>query len=187
MQNPRSNAADPGHICPPRSDARREASSRTRPAELPFAPTVRQRNDAFPTGRRHRHARPGRNQARDGPPPIRNRIALLRRDLETVRLHRQLRREKRKGIPIPVVALVVYTNAGKSTLFNALTDAGTVSSGQLFSTLDPLLRRLTLHNQLDIILSATVGFVRKLPHNIVLAFRATLEEVREADLLLHVV
>jgi len=118
---------------------------------------------------------------------IRNRIALLRRDLETVRLHRQLRREKRKGIPIPVVALVGYTNAGKSTLFNALTDAGTVSSGQLFSTLDPLLRRLTLPNQLDIILSDTVGFVRKLPHNIVLAFRATLEEVREADLLLHVV
>jgi len=118
---------------------------------------------------------------------IRNRIALLHRDLERVRLHRQLRREKRKGIPIPVVALVGYTNAGKSTLFNALTHAGTVSSGQLFSTLDPLLRRLTLPNQLDIVLSDTVGFVRKLPHNIVAAFRATLEEVREADLLLHVV
>ncbi len=118
---------------------------------------------------------------------IRNRIASLRRDIERVRLHRQLRREKRKGIPIPVVALVGYTNAGKSTLFNALTHAGTVSSGQLFSTLDPLLRRLTLPNQLDIVLSDTVGFVRKLPHNIVAAFRATLEEVREADLLLHVV
>ena len=86
-----------------------------------------------------------------------------------------------------MVALVGYTNAGKSTLFNALTRAETVSSAQLFSTLDPLLRRLTLPSRLEIVLSDTVGFVRKLPHDLVAAFRATLEEVRQADVLLHVV
>src|SRR4029453_12475202 len=96
-------------------------------------------------------------------------------------------RAKRQGIPLPLVALVGYTNAGKSTLFNALTRAGTVSSAQLFSTLDPLLRRLTLPSRLEIVLSDTVGFVRKLPHDLVAAFRATLEEVRQADLILHVI
>jgi GTP-binding protein HflX len=118
---------------------------------------------------------------------IRNRIALLRRELESVGTHRKLQRAKRQGIPLPVVALVGYTNAGKSTLFNALTQAGTVESPQLFATLDPLLRRITLPNGLEAVLSDTVGFVRKLPHDIVAAFRATLEEVRAADLLLHVV
>ena len=118
---------------------------------------------------------------------IRNRIALLRRDLEPIRRQRQLQRAKRQGVPLPLVALVGYTNAGKSTLFNALTRAETVSSDQLFSTLDPLLRRLTLPGKLEIVLSDTVGFVRKLPHDLVAAFRATLEEVTQADLLLHVV
>jgi GTP-binding protein HflX len=118
---------------------------------------------------------------------IRKRIAHLRQELEKVQIHRGLQRSRRKGVPVPVVALVGYTNAGKSTLFNVLTQAGTVESVQLFSTLDPLLRRVTLPNKLDIILSDTVGFVRKLPHDLVAAFRATLEEVREADLLLHVV
>jgi GTP-binding protein HflX len=88
---------------------------------------------------------------------------------------------------VPIVALVGYTNAGKSTLFNALTQAGTEESSRLFATLDPLLRRVTLPNRLEMVLSDTVGFVRKLPHDIVAAFRATLEEVREADLLLHVI
>jgi len=118
---------------------------------------------------------------------IRNRIALLRTHLDAIRTHRRLQRSKRQGVPLPVVALVGYTNAGKSTLFNALTQAGTVAGNQLFATLDPLLRKVTLPNRLEIILSDTVGFVRKLPHEIVAAFRATLEEVREADLLLHVV
>ncbi len=118
---------------------------------------------------------------------IRNRIALLRRDLERVATHRNLQRTKRQGVPLPIVALVGYTNAGKSTLFNALTRASTVESSQLFATLDPLLRKITLPNALDVILSDTVGFVRKLPHDIVAAFRATLEEVRAADLLLHVI
>lgn len=118
---------------------------------------------------------------------IRNRIALLRRELDRVGTQRQLQRVKRQGVPLPIVALVGYTNAGKSTLFNCMTRAGTTESNRLFATLDPLLRRLTLPNSLDIILSDTVGFVRKLPHDIVAAFRATLEEVQEADLLLHVV
>jgi GTP-binding protein HflX len=118
---------------------------------------------------------------------IRNRIAQLRVELERVGMHRSLQRAKRQSVPLPIVALVGYTNAGKSTLFNTLTDAGAVESGQLFATLDPLLRKVTLPNRLRIILSDTVGFVRKLPHEIVAAFRATLEEVREADLLLHVI
>ena len=118
---------------------------------------------------------------------IRNRIALLRHDLDRVRTHRQLQRAKRQSVPFPIVALVGYTNAGKSTLFNALTEAGALESERLFATLDPLLRKLVLPNRLQIILSDTVGFVRKLPHDIVAAFRATLEEVREADLLLHVI
>ena len=118
---------------------------------------------------------------------IRNRIALLRRDLQRVQMHRKLQRARRQGVPLPVVALVGYTNAGKSTLFNALTNAGTVESSRLFATLDPLLRRVSLPNRLEMVLSDTVGFVRKLPHEIVAAFRATLEEVREANLLLHVI
>ncbi len=118
---------------------------------------------------------------------IRSRIALLRREIDRVGLHRRQQRSKRQGIPVPVVALVGYTNAGKSTLFNALTRANALESRQLFSTLDPLLRKVTLPNRLEMVLSDTVGFVRKLPHDIVAAFRATLEEVREADLLLHVI
>ena len=118
---------------------------------------------------------------------IRSRIARLRRELDQVRTHRDLQRARRQGVPVPIVALVGYTNAGKSTLFNALTHAGTEESTRLFATLDPLLRRVVLPNRLEIVLSDTVGFVRKLPHDIVAAFRATLEEVRGADLLLHVV
>jgi GTPase len=118
---------------------------------------------------------------------IRNRIAVLRRDLERIKTHRQLQRAKRQGVPLPMVSLVGYTNAGKSSLFNALTRAGAVESSQLFATLDPLLRKVTLPNRLEIVLSDTVGFVRKLPHDLIAAFRATLEEVRSADLLLHVI
>ena len=118
---------------------------------------------------------------------IRSRIAVLRREIEHIKTHRQLQRSKRQGVPLPVVSLVGYTNAGKSTLFNALTKARAVESDQLFATLDPLLRKITLPNRLEIVLSDTVGFVRKLPHDLVAAFRATLEEVRAADLLLHVI
>ncbi len=118
---------------------------------------------------------------------IRRRISQLRREVEQVRMHRQLQRSRRQDVPVPIVGLVGYTNAGKSTLFNALTRANTEESSRLFATLDPLLRRVSLPNHLEIVLSDTVGFVRKLPHDIVAAFRATLEEVREANLLLHIV
>jgi GTP-binding protein HflX len=118
---------------------------------------------------------------------IRSRIARMKVELEQVRTSRKLQRARRQGIPVPIVALVGYTNAGKSTLFNSLTQAGAEENSRLFATLDPLLRRVKLPNRLEIVLSDTVGFVRKLPHDIIAAFRATLEEVREANLLLHII
>ncbi len=130
---------------------------------------------------------PGETKLESDRRRIRGRIARMRLDLEQVRTSRKLQRTRRQGIPVPIVALVGYTNAGKSTLFNALTQAGTEESSRLFETLDPLLRRIRLPNRLEIVLSDTVGFVRKLPHDIVAAFRATLEEVQEANLLLHLI
>jgi len=117
---------------------------------------------------------------------IRKRIESLKKDLKHLRLHRQLLRKKRKENLLPTVALIGYTNAGKSTLLNALTDAGQVVSDQLFTTLDPIARSLTLPNGQKIILSDTVGFLHNLPHYLIEAFKATLEEVKEADLLIHV-
>jgi GTP-binding protein HflX len=118
---------------------------------------------------------------------IRQRIQSIKREIEHVRRERQTRRVARARHEAPVVALVGYTNAGKSTLFNALTRAGAVVSDQLFMTLDPVVRKVRLGPGRDILLVDTVGFIQKLPHALVAAFRATLEEVREADLLLHVV
>jgi GTP-binding protein HflX len=118
---------------------------------------------------------------------IRQRIQAIRREIEHVRRERHVRREARTRHETPVVALVGYTNAGKSTLFNALTQGEAVVSSQLFMTLDPLVRKVRLGGGREFLLVDTVGFIRKLPHPLVAAFRATLEEVREADLLLHVV
>ncbi|HEV8132186.1 MAG TPA: GTPase HflX [Acidobacteriota bacterium] len=118
---------------------------------------------------------------------IRSRIAHIRSEIEKVRRHRHLHRARRQGIPVPVVTLVGYTNAGKSTLFTALTRSETLQSERMFATLDPLVRRIHLHSAGDVLLTDTVGFVRKLPPDLVAAFRATLEEIGEADLLLHVV
>jgi GTP-binding protein HflX len=118
---------------------------------------------------------------------IRQRIGAVRREIEHVRRERLTRREARRRRDVPVVALVGYTNAGKSTLFNALTRAEAVVSDQLFMTLDPLVRSVDLGSGREVLVVDTVGFIQKLPHALVAAFRATLEEVTEADLLLHVV
>jgi len=117
---------------------------------------------------------------------IRQRIQVVRREIDHVRRSRHTRRDARQRAEAPVVALVGYTNAGKSTLFNALTHGGAPVSSQLFMTLDPLVRRWRLGKGREVLLVDTVGFIQKLPHALVAAFRATLEEVNEADLLLHV-
>ncbi|MHB8926252.1 MAG: GTPase HflX [Bacillota bacterium] len=118
---------------------------------------------------------------------IRRRLAELERETEGLRQHRRLQRENRHQVPFPVVSLVGYTNAGKSTLFNTLTAAGVRAEDRLFATLDPTTRRLTLPEYGEVLLSDTVGFIHKLPHHLVAAFRATLEELVEADLLVQVV
>ncbi len=118
---------------------------------------------------------------------LRNQAAKLRRQIEEVRSHRKAYRERRAAAPIPVIALVGYTNAGKSSLLNTLTDAGVVAEDQLFATLDPTTRRVIMPGGQEILFSDTVGFIQKLPTQLVAAFRATLEEIKDASLLLHVV
>ncbi len=118
---------------------------------------------------------------------IRKRIADLRGELEEVRRHREILRRGRRDVPVPQVSIVGYTNAGKSTLLNKLTSAGVLVEDKLFATLDPTTRRLTLPNNETVLLTDTVGFISNLPHHLVAAFRATLEEVVEADVLLHVI
>ena len=118
---------------------------------------------------------------------IRQRIASLRRELEKVRERRSRLRDRRQQGEVPMVALVGYTNAGKTTLFNAVTRERAVTSDALFVTLDPLMRQVRLGDGQQILLSDTVGFIDRLPHGLIAAFRATLEEVADADLLLHVV
>lgn len=117
---------------------------------------------------------------------IRNRITELKRQLEAVTQHRTLHRERRKKSGIVQVALVGYTNAGKSTLLRQLTQADVLAEDKLFATLDPTSRALRLPSGKEVVLTDTVGFIQNLPHDLVAAFRATLEEVNEADLLLHV-
>ena len=129
---------------------------------------------------------PGETQIEADRRLIGDRIVRLKAELEEVRRTRGLHRGARKKVPYPVVALVGYTNAGKSTLFNALTGATVMAENQLFATLDPTMRGLLLPSGRNIILSDTVGFISELPTELVAAFRATLEEVAEADLLLHV-
>ncbi len=129
---------------------------------------------------------PGETQIEADRRLLNERIVKLKADLATVRRTRELQRRGRKRVPYPIVALVGYTNAGKSTLFNRLTSSRVFAKAMLFATLDPTLRRLRLPGGRDAIISDTVGFISDLPHELVEAFRATLDEVREANLILHV-
>ncbi len=129
---------------------------------------------------------PGETQIEADRRLIDDRLVRLRKELEQVRRTRGLHRSARRRVPFPVIALVGYTNAGKSTLFNALTGAEVTAKDQLFATLDPTMRGLRMPSGRRVILSDTVGFISQLPHELVEAFRATLEEVSEADVILHV-
>ena len=130
---------------------------------------------------------PGETKLESDRRHIRERISRLQSELEQVRQVRSVQRERRMKNSVPVVAIVGYTNAGKSTLLNQLTDAGIPANNRLFDTLDTTSRQLVVSDTLDVILSDTVGFISKLPHHLVDAFRATLEELEYADLLLHVI
>ncbi len=129
---------------------------------------------------------PGESQLESDRRLVRNRMAALRRRLREVERSRSTQRERRVDSPIPRIALAGYTNAGKSSLMNALTGAGVSTDDALFETLDPTTRRIECEGH-EVLLSDTVGFIRHLPHQLVTAFSATLEEVRDADLILHVV
>ncbi len=129
---------------------------------------------------------PGETQIEADRRHLQDRISRLEVEIEKVRKTRRLHRTRRQKVPHPVVALVGYTNAGKSTLFNLLTNAGVKAADQLFATLDPTLRNVTLPQGTPVIFSDTVGFISQLPTHLIAAFRATLEEVVEADLILHI-
>ncbi len=129
---------------------------------------------------------PGETQLETDRRKINLRLDHIKTKLDAVRRIRHQQRQRREAVPVPVVALVGYTNAGKSTLFNALTEASVLESSRMFATLDPKLRQLQLPSRRKILLSDTVGFIRNLPHTLVTSFRATLEEVERAEVLLHV-
>jgi GTPase len=129
---------------------------------------------------------PGETKLETDRRSIQRRIDHLKLSLESVRRTRRQQRQRREAVPVPTVALVGYTNAGKSTLFNAITGAQVLSSARMFATLDPKLRAIELPSRRRVLLSDTVGFIRNLPHTLVTSFRATLEEVAQAEVLLHI-
>ncbi len=129
---------------------------------------------------------PGETQLETDRRKIFRRVRHVKEELERVRKVRAQQRQRRESTAVPMVALVGYTNAGKSTLFNALTQAAVVESPRMFATLDPTIRAISLPSRREVLLSDTVGFIRNLPHTLVSAFRATLEELQRADLILHV-
>ena len=188
MQGAGQNRIDPGNFWRTGPDKGGPSSGRTCATELPEGQAW---CDSGPTwsGSAADLERPGdqakrRSRQTDG--NCKEEYCGLEKDLEKVKRTRLLHRSKRKRVPTPIVALVGYTNAGKSTLFNRLTNADVLAKDLLFATLDPTLRELSLPDGSDVILSDTVGFVSDLPTTLVAAFRATLEEVVEADLILHV-
>ena len=187
-QDHRSHAAHPRHLRAPGADARRQAAGRAGAAEIPAAAARRRRARrcrgwAAASARRG----PGETKLETDRRRIRTRIHAVGEDIEQVRQRRAQLRERRHKASVPTVALVGYTNAGKTTLFNVLTRAGAEASNALFVTLDPLVRQVRLPDSRELLVSDTVGFIDRLPHALVAAFRATLEEVAEADLILHVI
>ncbi|MCH2671574.1 MAG: GTPase HflX [Dehalococcoidia bacterium] len=130
---------------------------------------------------------PGETQIETDRRLVRNRLQKIKSELDGVRKRRNIHMERRKKSTIPIATLVGYTNAGKSTLFNALSDSKVTAANQLFSTLDPVTRRIRLPSGAPLLLSDTVGFIQKLSPSVVAAFRATLEELNESDILLHVI
>jgi GTPase len=129
---------------------------------------------------------PGETQLETDRRKIYRRIRHVKEQIENVRRIRAQQRQRRESVPVATIALVGYTNAGKSTLFNVLTQAAVLESPRMFATLDPTLRGVTLPSRRKVLMSDTVGFIRNLPHTLVSAFRATLEEVQRASLILHV-
>lgn len=129
---------------------------------------------------------PGETQLETDRRRIQRRLLHLKQEIEGVRRIRTQQRQRRESVPVPAVALVGYTNAGKSTLFNAMTQAGVLESARMFATLDPKLKAILLPSRRKVLLSDTVGFIRNLPYTLVTSFRATLEEVQKAEVLLHV-
>ncbi|HEY5069728.1 MAG TPA: GTPase HflX, partial [Candidatus Acidoferrum sp.] len=129
---------------------------------------------------------PGETQLETDRRKIFRRVRHVKQQLENVRRVRAQQRQRRESVPVSTIALVGYTNAGKSTLFNAMTQAGVLESSKMFATLDPTIRGISLPSRREVLLSDTVGFIRNLPHTLVSAFRATLEELQRADLILHV-
>jgi GTP-binding protein HflX len=129
---------------------------------------------------------PGETKLETDRRQINRRIDHLKLELDSVRRVRKQQRQRREAVPVPTVALVGYTNAGKSTLFNQLTGAAVLQSSRMFATLDPKLRAIELPSRRKVLLSDTVGFIRNLPHTLITSFRATLEEVAQAEVLLHI-
>ena len=183
----RPHGGDPGHFRAERGDRGRQSPGRTGPAPLPPTPAAGPRAGVVPTGRPHRHPGPGETQLEVDRRRLVRRVHKLESELAQLERRRRLQRKGRRRSRLASVSLVGYTNAGKSTLLNALTGAGVVADERLFATLDPRTRRFALPGGEPVLVSDTVGFVRKLPHQLVEAFRSTLEVVNEADLLVHLV
>ena len=130
---------------------------------------------------------PGETQLEVDRRRVRERLSRIRKELEKVEISRKIHRMKRESVPIPTITLVGYTNAGKSTLFNALSNSDQLVENKLFATLDPKTRKIKLPSGREVLLADTVGFIRKLPHQLISAFKSTFEEARQSDMLLHVV